>query len=314
MRHFQLDPGSRDRVSGVAALSLGALQPEHLVAERRLCRRPRRPRPRPVSSQPVPPSNSYQAIADSPPPPLPVYDQPPIPSPGYVWTQAIGTGADAAADYYWVPGTWIEPARPGLVPGPRDTGASTTAAICSATATGAQSGLLWRGRLRLRPMAARAMTAAAGRETVLLQQPGQQPGRPPDQHGSTARSFHQRQSGELQPAVRAASKSRQSRRRSRPPRRATRRRPTSRSPRCGPPRPTAVSAPCVNGGAPPIAATSRPSAFNARPASRPPAPPRYTPRSGRAPPRRLGRAGRTRPHGGSPRQPPRWNAWGRPRR
>ena len=69
----------------------------------------------PVSSQPLPPSNSYQAIADSPPPPLPVYDQPPIPSPGYVWTPGYWDWSDDSDDYYWVPGTWIEPPDPGLV-------------------------------------------------------------------------------------------------------------------------------------------------------------------------------------------------------
>ncbi|MGA2044087.1 MAG: hypothetical protein ABSG83_12040 [Roseiarcus sp.] len=47
------------------------------------------------------------------PPPLPVYDQPPIPSPGYLWTP--GYWAWNNYDYYWVPGTWIEPPHPGLL-------------------------------------------------------------------------------------------------------------------------------------------------------------------------------------------------------
>jgi hypothetical protein len=41
------------------------------------------------------------------PPPLPVYDQPPIPGPGYIWTPGYWAWDDG--DYYWVPGTWAEP-------------------------------------------------------------------------------------------------------------------------------------------------------------------------------------------------------------
>jgi hypothetical protein len=39
------------------------------------------------------------------PPPLPVYVQPPCPSPGYIW--APGYWAYDDDDYYWVPGTWV---------------------------------------------------------------------------------------------------------------------------------------------------------------------------------------------------------------
>ena len=39
------------------------------------------------------------------PPPLPVYVQPPIPGPGYIWTP--GYWAWDGAEYYWVPGTWV---------------------------------------------------------------------------------------------------------------------------------------------------------------------------------------------------------------
>ncbi|HUA79800.1 MAG TPA: hypothetical protein VL997_05470 [Dyella sp.] len=41
----------------------------------------------------------------SPPPPLPVYEQPPIPAVGYIWTP--GYWAWDGAEYYWVPGTWV---------------------------------------------------------------------------------------------------------------------------------------------------------------------------------------------------------------
>ena len=47
------------------------------------------------------------------PPPLPDYDQPPVPGPDYVWTP--GYWAWNNVDYYWVPGTWVEPPRTGLL-------------------------------------------------------------------------------------------------------------------------------------------------------------------------------------------------------
>ena len=47
------------------------------------------------------------------PPVLPVYAQPVIPGPGYIWTPGYwgwnGTG------YYWVPGTWVLPPRVGVL-------------------------------------------------------------------------------------------------------------------------------------------------------------------------------------------------------
>ncbi len=47
------------------------------------------------------------------PPILPVYAQPPIPGPGYLWNPGFwGWGA---AGYYWVPGTWALPPRVGLL-------------------------------------------------------------------------------------------------------------------------------------------------------------------------------------------------------
>jgi hypothetical protein len=55
----------------------------------------------------------YAIQAEEPPPPMPVYDQPPIPEPGYLWTP--GYWSYNGVDYYWVPGTWIEPPHPGLL-------------------------------------------------------------------------------------------------------------------------------------------------------------------------------------------------------
>jgi hypothetical protein len=46
------------------------------------------------------------------PPPLPVYEQPFCPGPGYIWTPGYWA---YAGDYYWVPGTWVLPPVVGLV-------------------------------------------------------------------------------------------------------------------------------------------------------------------------------------------------------
>ena len=47
------------------------------------------------------------------PPVLPVYEQPPLPAPGYIWTP--GYWAYGPGGYYWVPGTWVEPPGVGLL-------------------------------------------------------------------------------------------------------------------------------------------------------------------------------------------------------
>ena len=47
------------------------------------------------------------------PPALPVYTQPPVPAPGYLWTP--GYWAYGPDGYYWVPGTWVQPPTVGLL-------------------------------------------------------------------------------------------------------------------------------------------------------------------------------------------------------
>ena len=46
------------------------------------------------------------------PPVLPVYEQPPCPGDGYIWTP--GYWAYGPDGYYWVPGTWATPPTVGL--------------------------------------------------------------------------------------------------------------------------------------------------------------------------------------------------------
>ena len=51
--------------------------------------------------------------ADEAPPPLPDYDQPPIPAEGDMWTP--GYWSWNGYEYFWVPGTWVEPPQPGFL-------------------------------------------------------------------------------------------------------------------------------------------------------------------------------------------------------
>jgi hypothetical protein len=54
-----------------------------------------------------------QVQASEPPPALPDYQQPPVPVEGYIWTP--GYWAYAPAGYFWVPGTWVAPPRVGVL-------------------------------------------------------------------------------------------------------------------------------------------------------------------------------------------------------
>ncbi len=49
------------------------------------------------------------------PPVLPVYVQPPIPGPGYMWTPGYWAWDEDESDYYWVPGAWVSAPAPGLL-------------------------------------------------------------------------------------------------------------------------------------------------------------------------------------------------------
>jgi hypothetical protein len=49
------------------------------------------------------------------PPELPVYEQPAVPGPGYMWTPGYWAWSADAGSYYWVPGTWVEAPQPGYL-------------------------------------------------------------------------------------------------------------------------------------------------------------------------------------------------------
>ena len=48
------------------------------------------------------------------PPDLPVYEQPPIPESGDIWTPGYWA-FDKDVGYYWVPGTWVLPPQPAML-------------------------------------------------------------------------------------------------------------------------------------------------------------------------------------------------------
>ncbi len=49
------------------------------------------------------------------PPPLYIYEQPPMPEGDYLWTPGYWAWDRSDADYYWVPGTWVSAPEPDLL-------------------------------------------------------------------------------------------------------------------------------------------------------------------------------------------------------
>jgi hypothetical protein len=61
----------------------------------------------------APVADEAEEQAPEPPPPLPVYEQPPCPVEGYIWTPGVWRwGPDG---YFWVPGTWVAPPQLGFL-------------------------------------------------------------------------------------------------------------------------------------------------------------------------------------------------------
>jgi Copper amine oxidase N-terminal domain/WXXGXW repeat (2 copies) len=60
-------------------------------------------------------NNNYNESAQitTPPPPIPDYEQPPVPAPNYIWMPGYWAWGDAG--YYWVPGTWVPAPQPGYL-------------------------------------------------------------------------------------------------------------------------------------------------------------------------------------------------------
>lgn len=49
------------------------------------------------------------------PPALPIYAQPAIPGPDYIWTPGYWAWDNVFGDYFWVPGAWVRAPQPGLL-------------------------------------------------------------------------------------------------------------------------------------------------------------------------------------------------------
>jgi hypothetical protein len=62
----------------------------------------------------LPSSSAYVGVSVTiAPPAIPVYEQPPCPVEGYIWTPGYWAYADFG--YYWVPGVWVAPPDVGLL-------------------------------------------------------------------------------------------------------------------------------------------------------------------------------------------------------
>jgi len=70
----------------------------------------------PAAAQPpCPPASDNVAVGVTPPPPLPQYDQPPMPGYGYMWNPGYWGWNPGINDYYWIPGVWALPPAIGLL-------------------------------------------------------------------------------------------------------------------------------------------------------------------------------------------------------
>jgi WXXGXW repeat (2 copies) len=68
--------------------------------------------PPPAESAPVADQGTEEQAPEAPPP-LPTYDQPPVPEEGYVWIP--GAWRWGPEGYFWVPGTWVAPPQVGFL-------------------------------------------------------------------------------------------------------------------------------------------------------------------------------------------------------
>ena len=83
------------------------------------------------------------------PPPMPVYVQPPLPAPDYIWVPGHWAWSDYVDDYYWVPGYWELPPQPGLLWTPALWGWEKRRVRLSRRLLGPRSRLVRRDRLWL---------------------------------------------------------------------------------------------------------------------------------------------------------------------
>jgi WXXGXW repeat (2 copies) len=100
--------GSCNRNSGtVAANDNLAPLPENAPAAAPYGQAPNAQAPSAPAPAPVPETQYGEQLtyAPQPPPPLPVYTQPPCPGENYIWTPGYWSYGEVG--YYWVPGVWV---------------------------------------------------------------------------------------------------------------------------------------------------------------------------------------------------------------
>ena len=102
------------------------------------------------------------------PPPLPVYDQPPIPGPGYIWTPGYWAWNEDIGEYYWVPGAWVLPPRVGLLWTPGYWGWSGGAYVWNAGYWGPTVGFYGGDLLRVRLYGRGVLRGILVRQFLLL--------------------------------------------------------------------------------------------------------------------------------------------------
>ena len=135
-----------------------------------------------------------------PPPELPVYDQPPIPGDGYMWTPGYWAWGDDIQDYYWVPGTWVLAPQPGFLWTPGYWGSDGRAYSFGMRAIGAPRSASTAASTTATAMAAAVTKAAIGKAAICLQSLGDQC-QQYDHHQRLQQDRHQQcdgESGELQ--------------------------------------------------------------------------------------------------------------------
>jgi|HubBroStandDraft_1064217.scaffolds.fasta_scaffold01084_16 hypothetical protein len=104
----------RKSVGFVAAFVAAALTGCVVTPAYRPAPPPPPPPPAPAVAVAVTPAGAeFDAQITEAPPPLPVYEQPPCPTVGYIWTPGLWRWGPSG--YFWVPGTWVAPPSVGVL-------------------------------------------------------------------------------------------------------------------------------------------------------------------------------------------------------
>jgi hypothetical protein len=59
--------------------------------------------------------SSINIVVSVAPPPIPIYEQPPLPGEGFIWAPGYWAWDQSQSDYFWVPATWVQAPEPNLL-------------------------------------------------------------------------------------------------------------------------------------------------------------------------------------------------------